>query len=220
MTKQITGLGGITLVVVAAAAALLLFASTAMAAGTVAGSSATVATGASAQVTITGNAGTGHGIGSWTVDVAVGEGVTLDATPCTSHAAGDCNDLGGSVIRFAGSTGSATGLTGDQVLGTVNLSSNALAAGDCADLTITVSEFNDETGAALGPAATNGEVCVAAATATPAASTPAVLPSTGGEPTVGNPTSASSMVTWLMVAAGLVVVSGGAWAVSRARREI
>jgi hypothetical protein len=221
MTKLITqGLGGVTIAVIAAAAALLLLASTAMAAGTVTGSTATVAAGAAAEVTITGNAGTGHGIGSYTVDVALASTVTLDGTTaCTSHAAGDCNKIDATHVRFAGSTGSATGLTGDVVLGSVKLSSNTLTAGTCADITITVSEFNDETGAALGPSATNGKVCVAAATASPAPTTAAVLPSTGG-PIDSNPTNASSMLTWLLVAAGLVVVSGGAWAVSRARREI
>ena len=40
-------------------------------------------------------------------------------------------------------------------------------------------------------------------------------------PQTGGPTGeSSSMLTWLLVAAGLVIVSGGAWAVSRARREI
>lgn len=223
MTKQITqGLGGITLVVIVAVAGLLLFASAAMAAGTVSGDTATVASGAAATVTIKGSAGAGHGIGSVIINVTV-DGTKLGVPTCAGGAGFECAIVSGNVVRFTGGSGSATGLTGDVTIGTIGVTAGTgLTAGTCSDLTVAAAEFNDEAGAPLGPSATNGKVCVAAAataTAVPSA-TAAVLPSTGGMPTVGDSTSVSSMLTWLLVAAGLVVVSGGAWAVSRARREI
>jgi hypothetical protein len=222
MTKQITqGLGGITLVVIVAVAALLLFASTALAAGSVSGDTATVAAGGAATVTIKGTAGTGHGIGNWTVDVAVDAG-KLGVPTCTSVASGGaCNVISGNVVRFAGADGSASGLTGDVTIGTIAVTAGAsLTAGTCSDLTITVSAFDDEGGNALSPTATNGKVCVAAPTASPSPApatspVPTAFPNTGGTP--GD--SSISTLTWLLVAAGLIVVSGGAWALSRARRE-
>lgn len=223
MTKQITqGLGGVTLGVIVAVTALLLLAGTALAAGSVSGSSETVAAGGNATVTITATAGSGHGIGNWTIDVAVDAG-DLGTPTCTNViAGGSCNVISGNVVRFAGADGSASGLTGDQTVGTIAVTAGSgLAAGDCSDLTITVSSFDDEGGNALNPSPTNGKVCVAAATATPAPTAsptpkPSTLPNTGGNPGSGP----SSAMTWLLVAAGLVVVSGGAWALSRARREI
>lgn len=221
MTKQITqGLGGITLVVIAAAAALLLFASTALAAGSVTGSSETVAAGGTATVEIVATAGSGHGIGSWTIDVAVPAADLGTATCANQASGGDCNVLSGNVVRFAGAVGSATGLTGDVAIGTITVTAgSSLAAGECATLTITASEFNDEAGAALGPSVTNGQVCVqaAATSAAPTSAVPTQLPATGG-PT-GDSTSVSTL-TLLLAAAGLIVVSAGAWALSRARREI
>lgn len=225
MTKQITqSLGGITLVVIVAAAALLLFASSAFAAGTLGGDTTTVAAGGAATVTITGQATSGtNGIGNWTVDITV-DSAKLGTAACgaTVNPAGDCNVISGNVVRLFGATTSDTGLTGSQVLGTINVTAqSALAAGTCSDLTMTITKFQDGAGADLSPTITNGKVCVAAAataspTAAPTATAAPPLPKTGGNP--GD--SSSMLLTWLLVAAGLVVVSGGAWAVSRARREI
>lgn len=223
MTKQITqGLGGITLAVMVAAAGLLLFASTALAAGTVSGDTQTVAAGGAATVNIKGNAGAPNGIGSVTINVTV-DGTKLGVPTCVGAANFVCNVVSGNVVRFTGGTGTTTGLTGDVAIGTISVTAGSgLAAGTCSDLVVVAAEFNDQNGAPLGPTAANGKVCVAAAatTAAPTAAptTAAALPVTGG-PIDGNSTG-SSMLTWLLVAAGLVVVSGGAWAVSRARREV
>jgi hypothetical protein len=220
MTKQITqGLGGITLAVIVAVAGLLLFASSALAAGSVSGDTQTVAAGAAATVTIKGTAGTGHGIGSVIINVTV-DGTKLGVPTCAGGAGFECAIVSGNVVRFTGGSGSATGLTGDVTIGTIGVTAGAgLTADTCSDLTVAAAEFNDELGAPLSPTASNGKVCVAAAATTAAPTTAAALPSTGG-PIGSNPTNASSTLTWLLVAAGLVVASGGAWAISRARREI
>ncbi len=220
MTKQLTqGLGGITLVVIAAAAALLLFASTALAAGTVVGETKTVAAGGQAVVKVQATNASG-GIGSWTIDVAVPAG-TLGTPTCANLASGgDCNVIGNNTVRFAGSVGSASGLTGTVDIGTVTVTAgSSLAAGQCADLVITAGELNDQLGAAINPTVTNGKVCVQAAATSPAVTpspTAAQLPSTGGPTDSSGPSS----LVWLLAAAGLIVVSSAAWALSRARREI
>jgi hypothetical protein len=220
MTKQITqGLGGVTLAVIVAAAALLLFASSAFAAGTLSGDTQTVAPGGAAHVTITGAAASGSGIGNWTVDVTV-DAAKLGVAACTPvNPAGDCNVLTGNVVRFSGAAGSDTGLVGTQTFGTVDVTAtSALAAGDCSTLTMTITKFQDGAGADLNPTITNGKVCVEAATAAPTASpvvTPKVVPAGGGP--LGD--SSSNSLSWLLGAAGLIVVAGGAWTLARARRE-
>lgn len=220
MTRQLTrGLGGVTIAVLAVVAGLLLLSSTALATGTVTGESKTVAAGTQTTVAITGNAGTG-GIGSVIIDVSV-DGTKLGTPTCQAAANFVCNVLGTGVARFTGGTGDPAGLTGNVSIGTITVTPTAaLTAGQCTPVTVVASEFNDGAGAPLNPTASNGQVCIQAAATTAAPTTAAALPSTGGSPVDGNPTSASGMLTWLLVAAGLVVVSGGAWAVSRARREI
>jgi hypothetical protein len=226
MTRQTSlRLGGVTLAVIVAAAALLLFASTALAAGTLAGETKTVAAGGAATVNISGDAGSGAVIGNWTVVIAVDTAKLGTPTCGAAHPAGECSDstnsgVASDRVQLQGASGS--GLSGAQVLGAVNVTAQSgLAAGACADLTITITKFQNDAGADLGPAVTNGKVCVQApvtsAPATTAAPTASGFPNLGGSP--DSPGSVSPMF-WVLAAAGLVIVSGAAWAVSRARREI
>lgn len=225
MTKHMKlGLSGTAFGVIVAVVSLAIFAGAALAAGTASVSSPTAAADGTAVVVLSAAAPTGSGVGNWAFDVGYDASKYTGAPICTPTK-GDCtvNPAGAAgIVRFAGFEGGA-GLQGTAELGKVTFKAN-LAAGACSDVTLAIaaaagSQFADATGTDFAsPTITGGKVCAAAA-ATTAAAVPTVLPSTGG-PIGSNPTNASSTLTWLLVAAGLVVASGGAWAISRARREI
>jgi hypothetical protein len=229
MTKQSTlGLGMVTAGVAVAVAAFLLFASQAFAAGSVSASATEATAGGTSTVEVVATAGSGHGIGNWTIDLTF-EPLDYTGNPtCSSNAAGSLtvNPGGASgIVRFGGATGEPTGLTGDVVIGTCTFTPSG-AAGDCSAVGITVGRMDDENGNALGPSASGDEVCVAAAvtdsptpvpgTATPTAVQPSKAPTTGGELSSG---SGMNSLTWLLALSGLAIVAAGAWTLSRARRE-
>jgi hypothetical protein len=227
MTKQATlGLGTVTLGVIVALAAVLLFASAAFAAGSISGSTATIAPGGAATVTITETPVSG--LGNWQIDAAV-PAATLGVPTCVNViAGGGCSVVSGNVVRFAGADGTATGLTGTQTVGTISVTATAALTTGCANIVLTATHFEDALGATpvSSTAITNGQVCIAVVTSSPSASpttavtaspspTPATLPITGGP--LGD--SSSMSLGWLLGAAGLIVVAGGAWTLARARRE-
>jgi hypothetical protein len=219
--KARLGLGTVTVGVIAALAALLLFASAAFAAGSISGSTETIAAGGAATVTITESTPTG--LGNWQIDAAV-PAATLGVPTCVNViAGGGCSIVSGNIVRFAGADGSATGVTGSNTVGTISVTATAALTTGCADIVLTGTHFEDGTGTAIAsPTITNGKVCIAAATAAPTAAptaaataTPKTVPNTGGP--LGD--SSSISLGWLLAAAGLFVVAGGAWTLARARRE-
>jgi len=148
----------------------------------------------------------------------------LTASSCTP--ASTCN-----VSLSPGTVGvvmgpNLSGLSG--VAGSVTFTPTAAFTSGSTDVGITISDCEDDTGTQLATCtATGTTITLATPTPTPSPSpspapatatpspTPKALPQTGG------PTGdSSSLMTWVLVAAGLIVVSGGVWAVSRARREI
>jgi hypothetical protein len=225
MTKQNTlGVGMVATGIAVAVAAFLLFASQAFAAGTVSVTSGEVpAGGGSVTVALQGDAGSAE-IGSYNVEVAFDPTDFTGNPTFSSNAAGDCSFPSSGVLRCAGAAGSA-GVQGD--LATITFTTTASFT-DCTDLVVTVNDFNDASeGNPLNPTASNGEICVAAATptaaptspgASPTATTvqPSKAPNTGGTPSDGSVSTA----TWLLGIAGLMIVAAGAWTLSRARREI
>jgi hypothetical protein len=228
MTKQATlGLGTVTLGVIVALAAVLLFASAAFAAGSISGSTQTIAAGGAATVTISETPVAG--LGNWQIDAAV-PAATLGVPTCVNIiAGGGCNIVSGNIVRFAGADGSNTGLTGTQTIGTISVTATAALTTGCAPIVLTATHFQDQLGADIAsPTITNGQVCIAVATNSPSptasasasasaspTATAATLPTTGGP--LGN--SSSISLSWLLGAAGLFVIAGGAWTLARARRE-
>ncbi|MEO8458037.1 MAG: hypothetical protein ABI559_09510 [Chloroflexota bacterium] len=222
MTKQTTlGLGTITVGVVVALAALLLFASSAFAAGTISGTTENVAAGGTATVTFSESSPTG--LGNWQFDITV-DAAKLGVPTCANVIpGGGCNIVSGNVVRFAGADGSATGLTGNQTIGTITVTAAAALTTGCSDLTIAATHFEDGTGTAIPtPTITNGKVCIeaaATATATPAPGSATASPTPKALPQTGGPAGDTSDLTWLVAAAGLVIVAAGAWTMSRSRKD-
>ena len=156
-------------------------------------------------------------LGAYRVDVGY-DSTLVTATECTS-AEGVCSIdvIASNTVRLNGSK--VSGLSGDVELGTITFLSNGPEG--TADLTVDTSTLvlSDTVGDDLTVTPTNGAITIAtpaetdAPTAAPAA--PADLPSTGGS--VG--TSSANSMAWLLAAAGLTVVAGGAWVLARAGRE-
>ncbi len=173
--------------------------------------SATVEPGGTVTINVT---ATAEDLGAYRVDVQYDSSL-VTATECTSsHGACSIDTIASDTVRLNGSN--LNGITGDDVVlgtitflagsaeGTADLDVDAdtlvLADADTEDLTVT---------------ATDGAITIAVpATAAPTA-TPGSVPNTGGAPG----TSSANSMAWLLAAAGLVVVSGGAWALARAGRE-
>lgn len=182
-------------------------------------SAATIAPGAEVTISVDVAADTGVTVGGIVADITYDESAfTVKDGSCKPAAT--CNPaFAAGTIRITKTDLDGLGAGAGQV--TLVAAANASGA---QTIGLTVADCKNELAATITCAASGTTVTVATATATPsptaAATTPAVLPSTGGLPTDGSSSGASSMLTWLLVAAGLVVVSGGAWAVSRARREI
>jgi hypothetical protein len=228
MTKQSTlGLGMVTAGIAVALAAFLLFASQAFAAGTVVASSTEAEPGGSATVTLTANAGTGHGVGNYTLDLTYDPlDFSGDPENCTSNAAGSftVNPGGASgIVRFAGATGQPTGLTGDVVIGTCDFTPVG-DAGDCVEVGAAIGRMDDENGNDLGATASGTDVCIAEAVTdapTDSASPTPTKAQPSGPSNTGGPQGDNGMssLTWLLGITGLAIVAAGAWTLSRARRE-
>jgi hypothetical protein len=178
--------------------------------------SATVAPGGTVTINVT---ATADALGAYRVDVGYNS-TLVTATECTS-AEGVCSIdvIAPDTVRVNGSKLSGSGITGtDVVLGTITFlagNTEGTAALTVDASTLVLSSVETET---LTATATNGAITIAtpAATASPTATvTPGTVPQTGGAP---GASSASSMA-WLLAAAGLTVVAGGAWVLSRAGRE-
>ena len=176
--------------------------------------SATVEPGGTVTISVT---ATVDELGAYRVDVGY-DSELVTATECTS-AEGVCSIdvIASNTVRLNGSK--VSGLSGDVELGTITFLSNGPEG--TADLTVDTSTLvlSDTVGDDLTVTPTNGAITIAtpaetdAPTAAPAA--PADLPSTGGS--VG--TSSANSMAWLLAAAGLTVVAGGAWVLARAGRE-
>ena len=159
-------------------------------------------------------------VGGVTAGISYDEAL-LTATACTP--ASLCNltfapgVVGVALFDAAGLTGveATVTFTSTGTEGTATVTVEAEDAGDCQDATATnitctggsVSITIATATASPTPAPT------AAPTATPVV-TPKVVPALGGP--AGD--SSSSTMTWLLAAAGLLVISGAAWATARARR--
>ena len=179
--------------------------------------SATVEPGGTVTISLT---GTVDELGSYRVDV--GYDSTLDtATECTSSK-GVCSIdvIANDTVRLNGSD--LGGITGDDVvLGTITFLAGPNEG--VADLTVDTSTMvlSDTVGDTLTVTPTAGAITIAVATETEApadetaTTAPAAVPQTGGAPG----TSSANSMAWLLAAAGLTVVAGGAWVLSRAGRE-
>ena len=176
--------------------------------------SATVELGGEVTISVT---ATADELGSYRVDVGY-DSTLVTATECTS-AEGECSidAVASDTVRMNGS--SLSGITGtDTQLGTITfvpvgpLGTAALIV-DAS--TLVVVDIDNEP---LTVTPTDGVITIVAATLSPTPSptaTPAVVPETGGAPGA----SGTNSISWLLVATGLAVVSGGAWVLARAGRE-
>ena len=196
---------------------------------TVSISSATVAPGADATVTLSVTPAAGEQVGALTVDIQYNNSV-LDAKSCQNKAAASaaCNvDFAANTVRYTvASTEPLSGALADITFGT-------LAAGS-SNLTLSITTCANVEGGNLTCTAQNGTVTVQeatptpvpatpapttpAATATPApptpTRTPASVPATGGAAGEGD-----SMLPLALGALGLAAIAGGVFAVARMRRE-
>ena len=174
--------------------------------------SATVEPGGTVTISVT---ATVDELGAYRVDVGY-DSELVTATECTS-AEGVCSIdvIASNTVRLNGSK--VSGLNGDIELGTITFLSNGPEG--TADLTVDTSTLvlGDTLGEEdLTVTPTNGAITIATPAETDApTATPADLPSTGGS--VG--TSSANSMAWLLAAAGLTVVAGGAWVLARAGRE-
>ena len=174
--------------------------------------SATVEPGGTVTISVT---ATVDELGAYRVDVGY-DSELVTATECTS-AEGVCSIdvIASNTVRLNGSK--VSGLNGDIELGTITFLSNGPEG--TADLTVDTSTLvlGDTLGEEdLTVTPTNGAITIATPAETDApTAAPADLPSTGGS--LG--TSSANSMAWLLAAAGLTVVAGGAWVLARAGRE-
>ena len=176
--------------------------------------SATVEPGGTVAISVT---ATADDLGAYRVDVGY-DSELVTATECTS-ANGVCSIdvVASDTVRINGSD--LGGITGDDVvLGTITYLAGS--AEGVADLPVdaTTLVLSDTVGDTLTVTPTDGAITIATATPAPTdapTATPAAVPQTGGAP---GASSANSMA-WLLAAAGLTVVAGGAWVLARAGRE-
>ncbi len=218
MTRQMKlGLGATTAGVLVALASLLVLTGMvfAVSGASAALTQATADANGNATVTLTMTAPSGSGVGNWAFDVGY-TAADYPAAPTCAASQGSCtvNPAGApGIVRFAGF---ASGLTGTTTVGQV-VFKTSLTNGACSNLTLAIaaapgSTFQDGTGTDFtSPTFTPGKVCAEAA---PTATAKA-LPASGGP--AGD--SSSISLAWLLGAAGLIVVAGGAWTLARARRE-
>ena len=176
--------------------------------------SATVEPGGSATIEVT---ATLENVGSFGVNIEFDGTLVTVKAECGANF-GSCNaEFGINTVRLNGAQG-GSGISGDNVV----LGSFTFVAGSTegvANLTIVSTEVSDEVGDALSFSSTNnGAITIATATAAPTdspAPTPGAVPQSGGAPG----TSSVNSMAWLLAAAGLTIVAGGAWVLARAGRE-
>ncbi|MCH7484666.1 MAG: hypothetical protein IIA90_05900 [Chloroflexi bacterium] len=172
--------------------------------------SATVAPGGTVTINVT---ATTDDLGSYRVDVGYNSSL-VTATECTS-ANGVCSIdvIASDTVRINGSN--LAGITGDDVvLGTITFLAGSSEGTAALTVDATTQVLSDTEGATLTVTATNGAITIETATDTPTA-TPGAVPATGGAPG----TSSANSMAWLLAAAGLAIVAGGAWVLARAGRE-
>ncbi len=188
--------------------------------------SGTVAPGGSITIHLT---TTADSLGSWGVNVQF-DNTLVTPTSCTSTS-GSCNIAYPNALHTVRINGSSTaGVTGsNQELGSIVFLAGSTTG--TAALTITSADLTDNTLAAntLTVTPTNGSIVIVAPTAVPTAeptAVPTAVPATASPtpkavPNTGGPLGDSSSMSlgWLLGAAGLIVVAGGAWTLARARRE-
>ena len=176
--------------------------------------SATVAPAGTVTIDVT---TTADGLATYRVDVKY-DSTLVTATECTSvHGVCSIDVIASDTVRLNGSK--VSGITGsDVVLGTITFlagSTEGTAALTVDSDTQVLADNTDES-AALTVTATNGAITIAVPAATDApTATPGAVPATGGAPG----TSSVNSMAWLLAAAGLTVVAGGAWVLARAGRE-
>ncbi len=174
--------------------------------------SATVAPGDDVTIEIT---STADGLGSYRVDV-VYDATLVTATECKSTY-GQCSIdvVGTNTVRINGVDTTLEGWTGDLVLGSITFSAGNTEG--TAALTVDTATLvtSDVDGGDLSVTPTDGAITIAAPATDAPTATPGDLPDTGGS--AG--TSSTSSLAWLLAAAGLAVVAGGAWVLARAGRE-
>ncbi len=171
--------------------------------------SATVAPAGTVWISVT---ATVDGLGAYGVNVEY-DSTLVTATECTSnHGVCSIDVVATDTVRINGSN--LAGITGDDVvLGTITFLAGSTEG--TAALTADVDTLSDIEGTTLTVTPTDGAITIAVpATASPTP-TPAAVPATGGAPG----TSSANSMAWLLAAAGLAVVAGGAWVLSRAGRE-
>ncbi|HEY5625405.1 MAG TPA: hypothetical protein VIT93_02840, partial [Dehalococcoidia bacterium] len=169
------------------------------------------ATGVKIEITATAD-----DLGAYRVDVQY-DSTLVTAKECKSTY-GQCSIdvIGANTVRINGVDATLTGWTGDLVLGSITFdagTTEGTAALTVDASTLVVSSVDEET---LSVTPANGSIKIEAAAATDApTATPGDLPDTGGS--AG--TTSTSSLAWLLAAAGLAVVAGGAWVLARAGRE-
>jgi hypothetical protein len=162
----------------------------------------------------------GSAVGAFGVNIKY-DTTLVTPTSCTS-AKGACNvTFASDTVRINGAD--TSGISGtDTIVGTITFHAGGTTG--TANLTPTITSLTDTDTNPLTVTPTAGQIVIAAATPSPTpapteaataspTNTPKALPQTGG------PVSDGSSVTWLIAAAGLVVVAAGAWTVARARKN-
>jgi len=225
---NVTGQGLAAAIAAAALAVMIALVAFSGSAGASAGgslsvdpSSQNVAPDGSASVSIMAEAPDGN-LGAWDVTVSYDTAV-LEFTGCDTDISTSCAGSQGS-IQIAGIAISAAGIEGTVNIGTINF--DAIGDdGDSSDITISVTDYADAGANPVTPTVNDGEITIAEPTEAPTdapteapTATAGSLPDTGAGDIGGS--SSTSTMTWVLAAAGLMIVAGGAWAVARARREI
>jgi hypothetical protein len=187
-----------------------------------------IAPGGTTTVHVTVNPASGELVGHVTANLTYDE-TQLTATACTPVAT--CNTAPPAPHTVAVAVTSASGLSGDQA--TFTFTAKAGFTGS-STVTGTVPDCETILTAALTCPVTPVTITVAVATASPTPSPTASGSASGSAtataaptatvktlPTTGGPLGDSSSISlaWLLGAAGLFVVAGGAWTLARARRE-
>jgi hypothetical protein len=223
MTKRTKlGLGASAVGVIVALAALVALVGAALAAtGSASLDSPTADASGNASVTLT----MSTGVGNWAFDVGY-TAANFTGDPTCSTTLGACTvkpDGTPGIVRFAGFDATGNGVGGEvgKIAFTTSLTTG------CSNLTLAIaakagSAFQDTTGTDFtSPTFTAGKVCAAATAAPTAAPTASASPTAKALPASGGPLGDSSSMSlgWLLGAAGLIVVAGGAWTLARARRE-
>jgi hypothetical protein len=173
--------------------------------------SATVEPGGTVTINVT---ATTDDLGSYRVDVGY-DSTLVTATECTSnHGVCSIDTIATDTVRLNGSN--LAGIDGtDAVLGTITFLAGSTEGVADLEVDATTQVLSDTTGETLTATAVDGAITIATAPTAAPTATPGSVPNTGGAPG----TSSTSSMVWLLAAAGLAVVAGGAWVMARAGRE-